>query len=393
LRLFVLLSRFPYPLEKGDKLRAFHQIRILSQHHEVFLCALHEDELKPEWITEVKRYCSELRTIHLSKARQAFNLGLSVLGSEPFQVAYFYQKEAKQQVQETMESWKPDLIYCQLLRTAKYVEGVSGIPKVMDFQDAFSKGIERRLQTDPWYLKPILSSELKRLRRYEQDVFDRFDHCTIISSQDRDQMPVEQRDEITIVRNGVELNDFSSQDLEKTVDVLFAGNMGYPPNVDGAVFLAKEVMPLVREQIPEARLMLAGARPDQKVQDLASDFNIVTGWVEDISECYAKSKVFAAPMMIGTGLQNKLLEAMAMEIPCVTSKLANNALNAEPNKDILIGDSPKEYADHIIDLLNDKALADSLAKNGHELVKKNFSWEGATKPLLEIFDSLTETQS
>lgn len=350
---------------------------------------MHEDDLKPQWVEEVRKYCAELKTIRISKPQQVLNLGFSIIGSEPFQVAYFFQNNAKHQVQESIEQWKPDLIYCQLLRTAKYVEDVAGIPKVMDFQDAFSKGIERRLQTDPWYLKPVLRSELKRLSRFEQVVFDQFDRCTIISRQDRDQMPIEQRDEITIVRNGVELNDFSSQDQEKTVDVLFAGNMGYPPNVDGAVFLAKEVMPLVREQMPNAKLMLAGARPDQKVQELASELNEVTGWVDDISECYAKAKVFAAPMMIGTGLQNKLLEAMAMEIPCVTSKLANNALNAAPNKDVLIGYNAKEYAHHIINLLKDKDLADSLAKNGHALIKQNFSWEGATKPLLEVFESLT----
>lgn len=388
MRLFVLLSRFPYPLEKGDKLRAFHQLRILSKHHEIHLCALHEQDLEEAWIAEVKKYCAEMETIRISRLGQFVNLGLSVFRSEPFQVAYFYQNSAQKRINSCIHKWKPEAIYCQLLRTAKYVENVSEIPKIIDFQDAFSKGIERRLETDPWYLKPILNSELRRLNRYEQHVFDTFDHCTIISQQDRDQMPLASKKEVTIVRNGVDFEDFNPSDEEKTVDVLFAGNMGYPPNVEGAVFLEKEVMPLVRKQVPEAKLMLAGARPDQKVKDLASNLTEVTGWVDDMRDCYAKAKVFVAPMMIGTGLQNKLLEAMAMKIPCITSTLANNALQAKPDSEILIAGTPEEYANQILELLSDTQRANALALAGHELVKKEFSWDGATKPLLDTIESL-----
>lgn len=387
LRLFVLLSRFPYPLEKGDKLRAFHQLRILSKHHQIFLCALHEEDLEPSWIAEVQQYCTEMETIRISKFNQLLNLGLSVFGSEPFQVAYFYQSGAQKRVQDCIELWKPEAIYCQLLRTAKYVENQNGIRKVIDFQDAFSKGIERRLETDPWYLKPVLRSELRRLNRYEQEVFRQFDHCTIISEQDRDQLPFQQRNDVTIVRNGVALEDFSPSSEAKTVDVLFAGNMGYPPNVEGAVFLEKEVMPLVRKEIPNTKLMLAGARPDQKVKELASELTEVTGWVDDIRDCYAKAKVFVAPMMIGTGLQNKLLEAMAMRIPCVTSTLANNALQAKPDSEILIARSAEEYAAHIIYLINHSEKANEIAEKGHQLVRTHFSWKGATKPLLDVLKS------
>ena len=387
MRLFALLSRFPYPLEKGDKLRAFHQLRILSKHHEIYLCALHENELESSWVNEVKQYCTELETIKISRVGQFVNLGLSLFRSEPFQVAYFYQKAAQKRVSDCIEKWNPDAIYCQLLRTAKYVEHVNSIPKVIDFQDAFSKGIERRLETDAWYLKPVLYSELGRLNLYEKKVFERFDHCTIISEQDRDQLPFGQRDEVTIVRNGVELDDFQPSSELRTVNVLFAGNMGYPPNVDAAIFLENEVMPLVRAQIPEAKLMLAGARPDQKVKDLANDLTEVTGWVDDIRDCYAQAKVFVAPMMIGTGLQNKLLEAMAMEIPCITSTLANNALKAKPDSEILIAKTAQEYADSVIELLQNAEKAKRIAAAGHELVSKQFSWEGATKPLLDILSA------
>lgn len=349
------------------------------------VCALHENELEEGWINEVQQHCSKLETVSISRVGQFVNLAASVFSSEPFQVAYFHQSSAQKRVNELINDWNPDAIYCQLLRTAKYVEGIKSITKIIDFQDAFSKGIERRLETDPWYLKPILYSELGRLNVYEKKTFEQFDHCTIISEQDRDQLPFGQRNEVAIVRNGVELEDFEPSSEPKSVDVLFAGNMGYPPNVEAAVFLEKEIMPLVRNEIPTATLMLAGARPDQKVKDLqSSELTEVTGWVDDIRDCYAKAKVFVAPMMIGTGLQNKLLEAMAMKIPCITSSLANNALQAKSNQEVLISSAPEEYASQIVELLQNQEKANALAKAGHELVKNQFSWEGATKPLLEI---------
>jgi sugar transferase (PEP-CTERM/EpsH1 system associated) len=393
LRILVLLSRFPYPLERGDKLRAFHQLRILSQQHEILLCALHEDQLDKAWLEKVRPFCTEMVTLPLGRLGQMTELVKSTLGNRPFQVSYFHSPSAKRLVEEKIAAWRPDLIYCQLLRTAAYVDNVRNIPKVMDFQDAFAKGMERRLETDPWYLRPLVRSEMKRLQLFEREVFQQFDAATIISEQDREQLSFPERDKVTIVRNGVEMKRFTPSGRDKTIDVLFAGNMGYPPNIEAGVFLAKEVMPLVRERIPNARLMLAGARPSFQVRQLADDLTEVTGWVDDIRDCYDQAKVFAAPMLIGTGLQNKLLEAMAMRLPCVTTPLANNALGARPGQEVLIASTSSEFAEWIVALLTRPELANDLAGQGHDFIQKHFSWEAQTQPLLQIFDTLVRKHS
>jgi glycosyltransferase involved in cell wall biosynthesis len=160
--------------------------------------------------------------------------------------------------------------------------------------------------------------------------------------------------------------------------------MGYPPNVNAAEFLAREILPLVHQSKPGARLLLAGASPDKRVLALQTDKIQVTGWVDDIRECYAKARIFIAPMQIGTGLQNKLLEAMAMKIPCITSPLANSALGAKDGKDILVGNNPAEYAAHIIKLLENTAFADEIAEAGYHFVTGNYDWERATSKLEEM---------
>jgi sugar transferase (PEP-CTERM/EpsH1 system associated) len=380
MKIFVLLSRFPFPLEKGDKLRAYHQIRQLSRNHEIHLCALNDIHLKDDYIKALDPYCKSIHVLNLSKLTIAWNILLAFITGKPLQVGYFYNLYTQRKIDKLIDEIKPDHIYCQLLRVAEYVRK-KNIPKTLDYQDVFSKGIDRRKETSPFYMKPLLKLEYKRLCRYEKELFDDFDHKTIISFPDRAFIPHPERNEIVVVTNGVDTDYFKPFITEKKYDLIFTGNMGYPPNVNAACFLVKTILPLVHQRLPDTRLVLAGASPHTRVLTLKNDKVEVTGWVEDIREYYASAKIFIAPMQIGTGLQNKLLEAMAMKIPCITSPLANSALEAIDKEQIMIGTTPQEYAHIIIELLTNPAKADNLAEKGYEFVHRNFNWESAIKKL------------
>ena len=220
--------------------------------------------------------------------------------------------------------------------------------------------------------------EYHRLKRYEATIFDDFDVKTIISEPDRTLFPHEKRDEILIIPNGVDHDYFKPQECEKRYDLVFTGNMSYPPNVNAVEYLAEEIMPIVWKTLPETKLYIAGATPDPKVKKAASDKIIVSGWLDDIRDAYAQSRVFIAPMRIGTGLQNKLLEAMSMRLPAITSPLANASLGAKPNEEILIGSNAEEVAQHIITLLTDKEKAERLAQAGFDFTNRVYDWGKAT---------------
>ncbi len=384
MKIFVLLSRIPYPIEKGDKLRAFHQIRCLSKNNEIILCALSDSPLNPEAIKNLEAFCSEIHLIPTRKAGLIWSAILTFFNGNPFQVGYFYRRSAQKRINLLIEKSRPDHIYCQLTRVSEYVKE-SKIPKTLDYQDVFSLGAKRQAESSTPLLKIFYLLEYRRLLRYEHDIFEKFEHKTIISFTDRDGLPHPSRNDVVIVPNGVDHKYFSPAEAEKTYDIVFTGNMGYPPNIDAAGFLAKKIFPEVLKQYPEATLLLAGANPSIKVQLLRAHNITVTGWLPDIRESYSKSRIFIAPMRIGTGLQNKLLEAMAMEMPCITSILANQALGAKENEEILIGSTAKEYADHIINLLKNKSKTEILAKKGHTFVKREFSWEKSTALLENLF--------
>lgn len=387
MKIFVLLSRFPYPLEKGDKLRAYHQIKELSKNHQIILCALNIGKIHPKAIEKLQDYCQEIKIIQLSRLNIPINLFLGLLFSKyPLQVAYFYNKSAKRKILELIDKLKPDHIYCQLIRVSEYVKHIDGIPKTLDYMDALSSGMERRIQAAPFYMRLFFKIESLRLKRYEHFIFNHFDNKTIISAQDRQLIVNAKNEDIHIISNGVDQEYFHPNNtFEKQYELIFTGNMSYPPNVLGVEYIAKEILPLIQQNIPNCRLVIAGVDPSARVKSLSSENVLVTGWVEDIRKYYWQSKVFIAPMNIGTGLQNKLLEAMSMRIPCITSTLANNALSAVENEEILIGYSPEDYAEKVIFLLKDTNFANRIADNAFDFIARNYDWTKSCKKLEKIF--------
>jgi sugar transferase (PEP-CTERM/EpsH1 system associated) len=386
MKLFVLLSRFPYPLEKGDKLRAYHQIRELSKNNEIHLCALSDVAISEERRKELAPYCKSIKVIQLSKIMMYWNTILGIFFSKlPFQVLYFYSKQAKKEIEAAIRTHKIDHIFCQLIRTSEYVKNIQHIPKTLDYMDALSRGMERRVENSPFYLRPFVKREALRLKKYEHFIFPYFENKVIISEQDRDLIVNVNNDTIEIIPNGVEHDFFKAKPTEKKYDLIFTGNMSYEPNIISVEYLANEILPLVKQTIPNIQLVIAGASPSGRVKALVNENVTVTGWVEDIRDYYNAARIFVAPMLIGTGLQNKLLEAMAMQLPCVTSELANNALGAANGKDILIGENSAEYARHIVSLMQHSVQATKLANNGFNYVNQTFSWKNSTEKLEQLF--------
>ena len=380
MKIFVLLPRIPWPLEKGDKLRAYNQIKQLSNDNEVVLCALNTDKNanKEEAYKALQPYCISVTFIDINKISILFNIIKAFLKGLPIQCGYFYNSKAHKIVHNLIEKNKPDMLFGQLLRVAEYLR-FEKTAKTIDYQDIFSMGMKRRADIAPFYLKPIFNMEYNRLRRYEHDIFDDFDVKTIISIQDRDDIDHTKKEEILIVPNGVDHEYYSPQQQEKKYDIVFTGNMAYAPNVNAVEYLSNHILPLVWEKLPNTKMYIAGATPDPRVKKVASERIIISGWLDDMRDAYAQSKIFIAPMRIGTGLQNKLLEAMSMRLPCITTSLANGSLHAEDGKEILVGDNEQELAKHIIALLTDKEKAESVAQNGYDFVHRVYDWGEATK--------------
>ena len=394
-KLLVLTSRFPYPLEKGDKLRIFHQIRELSRYHEIVLCSLAEEQVQDIDYQEVKLYCSKIFILNLDKKTVVFNILRNIVSlpfrlNLPFQVAYFFNKNIKKQILQIIESEKPDHIYCQLARMAEYVRHID-LPKTLDYMDAFSMGAARRADSSHWLTKPFWKIEARKMAEYEAQLAHDFDNLTIISNQDRDVLDFTEKNKIQVVPNGVD-TDYFKKDITvipPQYHIAFVGNLGYYPNVEAAKYLVHQILPLLLTHMPDIKILIAGARPTAEVQNLSNKNVAVKGWLKDIRAAYSDAQIFVAPLFHGSGQQNKILEAMSMGLPCITTSLVNNAILAKYDQEILTiepVDTEGVWAERIINLLQNIDNQEFISKNARLFVEKKYSWEYSATLLNNIIE-------
>jgi len=387
MKILYLTPRLPYPIDKGDKLRAFYQIKYLSKNHDIFLLSLDETLTDKLNDNPVKNFCKKIIVFPLTRYKIFFNLFRKIFSSVPFQTAFYYNPRIKKEILKAINDIRPDIIFCQLIRAAEYVIEIKNIPKIIDYVDIISKGLERRASKSNLLMKFLIKIEFNRVRNYEKKVFKEFDNSIIISREDRNFLPFEEKENVKIVPNGIDLEYFYPMESEKEYDLFFSGNLNYPPNVDASIYIVKNILPLLLKRKPDIKILIAGASPNKKILSLVSRNVIVKGWVDDIREFYKKAKIFIAPMQLGTGLQNKLLQAMAMKIPCVTSELTMKGLAEGAEKVLLVAKKPLDYSELVIKLLEDDNYRNSIAQRGYEFVQINYRWEKIIENLEEIIQT------
>lgn len=383
MRIGAILPRFPFPLEKGDKLRAYHLLKGLSRFHEIHLFAFSDQPVPSAAEDALATFTSSITVIPQRPWQLPGKLVRAWWRKMPLQCGYYYSPAHQRQLHQWLHTVQPDHLYFQLLRTAPYAAGLS-IPATIDYMDAFAAGMQRRASTTHSPLRWLWQWEANRLKAWEKKVFPWFVHHTIISSQDRNLIHHPEHRSIQVITNGIDLEYFQHRNVAKDFDLVFAGNMAYPPNIRAAQLLAKTIVPQLLPVFPNLKLALVGTHPPAAVRHLANDHVTVTGWVDDIAAWYARAKVMVAPMEIGAGLQNKLLEAMAMGLPCITSPLAQRAMAPVTAKFVGVANDAQQYVAKITTLLQDDELRHSLGEQGRGYVTKAHNWNNISKQLHEI---------
>lgn len=390
MKILVITSRLPWPLDKGDKLRAYHQIRHLAASHEIFLFCLTEPggEGDDNDLSALKAITRGIKVQPLKRWRRWLRMAFAPLSTRPFQVHWFYQRPAHRALNHWMREIEPEVVMCQLVRMAAYVQESHHVPRVLDYMDALSAGMARQSRLARPSMRWIYRIEYRRLKAFESTVFDYFDGKTIISRADQKLIGHPENNHIDVVPNGIDTDFFSpsvATDEAASPVLLFTGNMSYPPNVDAAKQLVFEVLPLLPAD--GLRIVIAGTNPAPEVKALASSQVEVTGWIPDIRDAYAHATIFVAPLRIGTGQQNKILEAMAMRLPCVTTQHVASGFPGPPDDaaPLQVANSAEGIAAEIEALLHDSEARKALGSLSRQWVEKHCNWDASTRALTDTF--------
>ena len=332
-------------------------------------------------------FCKTIKVFYVRKWLLPFQIFLGWVEGLPLQVSYFLDRTIKRSVQHYIIHLEPDHVICQLIRAAPYVRALP-FAKTLDYMDVFSVGMIQLAEKYPLF-GFVFRSEAKRLAAYERTVYKDFEKHTIISRQDRDRLNLAAHDQVLVVPNGVDERFIPPHNKSKpSYDLVFVGNLGYGPNQDAARYLVRKLLPSLQQRGLVPTLLLAGARPGITVRKLAGHQGVeIRGWVDDIRDAYADGRIFVAPMFTGLGLQNKILEAMAMGLPCITTSMVNNAVGAESGKEILVADTLVGLADHVQNLMANEQLYSEIASAGRAFILAHYQWEDQVQKLLTFIES------
>jgi sugar transferase (PEP-CTERM/EpsH1 system associated) len=390
MKICFLAPRFPYPVIKGDSLRVYHQLRALSPHHRVTLLTLADTPVSREDYAHVANLCERVEVVPLSRWRALWNLGVGVLSGQPMQVRYYRARALQRRLTALLAGERFDVVHTTLIRMLPYVWGLRELPVVVDLIDSLSLNLEARRLQVRGLRRLAYEMEYRRVRKYEQEVVRRFPALVVSSPADQQALG---GDNVAVIPNGVDMEQFPFRGpVGRDADTLvFTGNMGYHPNEEAVVWFAAEVWPLLLRRYPRLRFQIVGTSPTERVRALAGIEGIeVLGRVPDVAAYLNRATVAVCPMRSGSGIQNKVLEAMAAGTPVVATSIANRGVQAVPGRDLLVADSGASFAAAVAEMVDSPAAAAALGRAGRSFVEEHFRWEQHGKRLAAIYAAVRE---
>jgi len=385
----MLCSRIPYPLIGGDRIRIYNTAKILSANYRVDLVFINEGKVRQDYIEKLKEVFNGVTFFSYSSLRPKWNALKGLFLREPLQVHYYYFKEIQMWIDKNCGNY--DLLFAHHIRMAEYSKDAS-CPRVIDLHDAISMNYRKARKNARGLWRAIYSVENRRILPYEVRTVNAFDRSFIVSDVDRDYLVQHGADPLKIVTIPVAVKDEainSSYPAEEKDQIAFLGKMDYPPNQDAAIYFAKKVFPLLRKKAPQLEFIIIGALPPKSVLELQKIPGVtVTKFVEDPYKYVAASKVFVAPMRFGAGTQNKILEAMALRKPVVTTSLGANGVKGEDGKHFLVADEPEEMTEKILSLLDDSGKRKDIGYEARGLVEREYTWSRVGEKFLREIEQL-----
>jgi sugar transferase (PEP-CTERM/EpsH1 system associated) len=377
--LFITHS-FPYPIDEGIKIYSYYLLKELSKKHSITLLTFVESEQEKKYASEIKRFCRKIETVvhgvPKSPLKRLFNIFFQ---RTPFCVRQFYSQKMVRKLSEIIKNNKFDIVHFDYISMSSYRDLVGKLPSIFCLHDAMSMLFKRNISKERNLLRKLYTySQGIKMKRYEAEVISKFNKTAVVSPVDMEYLLSYKKNlDITVIPNGVDYEYFVPLKIdEEYPSVVFRGIMSFLPNIDAALYFKKEILPLILSKIPNLKYFIVGGNPVKEIVGLKSVPNIeVSGYVEDIRPYMAKATVNICPMRIGSGIKNKILEAMSMAKPVVATKMACAGIDVTDGENILIADAPSEFTEKIITLFKDEKLREKIGSKAREFIVKNYTWQ------------------
>ncbi len=405
MRILVISNELPAPVHRPGSPRPYYFCEEMAKNHELFLGLFCDDREQIQWLSDdpaYRRIFRGVETFPLPSGKvKWWNRQKHRLSFCPYFITRHHHPEYHTRMIANLERLvrekNIDLVYFNAMQMTQYAPVSSGIPIISDVCDCLSLLFRRMAYTEKNRKQKVqYFLESLSMKIYERALAKTFSLLILISKVDEEAIhAVAPHANTLVVPNGVDTAYYGPPYNSPVKNkIVFTGVMSYDPNNDAALYFAEKIFPLVQQKIPDAEFWAVGKEPSEKVRALKPrDGFHVTGTVADIREHLGNARVFVSPLRVGAGMKNKILSAMAMERPIVATSLSLDGIDLVANEDVLVGDTPEEFADQVIRVLKDENLSTRLGVKGRALVTARYSWESAFKILRPALAQLESRKS
>ena len=400
MRILVLLNFVPYPLTSGAQLRAYHLIKRMAAQHQVWLGVHVRSEEEAQNAAVLRAFCQDVVMGRLVRAHPLQHVpGLVRYGlqGKPFELKFKWSPSLADQIHRLCETEDFDVVVFEETAMAPYVEVMPPARRarhVLTFYDIDYLQAGRIAQhTSHWALKIRASLYGLVARRWEPHYAERFDCCITVSDVDRCRLATvnPRLRKIAVVPNGVDTHAYQPlPEAEGPPALIFVGSMEFAPCIDAMTYFHRAIWPLVQKAVPDVTLWIVGRNPAAEVRALEGDGVHVTGRVEDIVPYYQQATVVVVPLRSGGGTRLKILEAMALGRPVVSTSIGYEGLDVVPGEHLLAEDQPAKFAEGVIRLLGDRELRERLVVKARARVEALYEWDQIAASQLALFESLVD---
>jgi len=371
-KILAICPAIPARDAKGYQVQAYYRLRYLSKNHSLVVLCFGQgksDESHKIALNELGICVHMLpwrRTVALFQVIKAcFNRNM------PLQCALFSSMDFRLALDKLVSEIRPDVIHATTIRVLPNFTNCS-IPLVLDLVDSIGLNFRRRVEQAPWWSRLLWNFEQIRVSRYERIAARNALANFVVSSLDKEEVSCAN---VNVLPLGIDGDIYNIGLVQTEPIVVFTGNMSYKPNIEAAIWFVTKCWSTIKTVIPGALFVISGNRPAPDVCKLANDPSIrVTGRVPSLADVIRGAQVSIAPMQSGSGMQFKVLEAMACGIPVIVSTLGLGDIRAAPGKDIIIANTPDEFIKSTIQLLTSNELRIRIGNSGHNYVAKNHTW-------------------
>ncbi len=390
LNILFLTARYPFPVIGGDRLKPYKILSYLGKHHNVWLLSFFQGEkITDDYIQAIAKLNVNVNYIYLNPIKAGFNALINNF-KFPLEIGYYYNNKFNAKINEILDKHKIDLAFSFFMRTAEYLKDKS-TKKILMAEDCRILYQKRSYENSTRiHQKFIRWREYKKLIQYEPKIVNYFDTTTLVTEEDIKAMKLNNpKAHYSLLSNGTDVDKFMP-DPQKTNEkiILFAGKLDVWANQLMCEKIIKELFPSIKKQVPEAKLFIVGANPTKSLLLLRKkDINIIPN-VPNMIEYLQKASLFLHPHDGGSGIQNKLLEAMSCGCPVVTTNTGNQGINGIDGTHLMIGNNNKELIDKAVLILKNNDLAKNIARNGRDLIVKTHSWDVIYKQLNSIMENV-----